>query len=212
MPSLPPLADADEIERRLGRSLSPVEAARIDALLQDASVQVRRYCKRDFFYYAADVRTLKVHDSEITLPGKPVHSVASVIAKGSEGMGLPDVNVQWFRFDGIDKLRLDSGANGIINLPEIWWEFTDLYTTADVTYAHGPTEVPDEVVMVTANAAIGVLTAPTMAAGLIGETIGPYSYRLERGGGGLAVALSQADKDSLSDFRPKQSTSFVQLR
>ena len=210
--SLPPLATADDVESRLGRSLNPTEAARVDSLLQDASVQVRRYCKRDFYHYSGDVRTLKIHDSEIKLPGKPVQAVTSVVARGAEGMGLPDITVIWFRFDGIDTIRVDPNSSGIINLPEAWWDYTDLYTTADVTYDHGDLEVPDEVKMVVANAAIGVLTSPTMAAGVIGETIGPYSYRLERGGGGLVVALTQADKDALTDFRPKQSTSFVQLR
>lgn len=209
---LPPLVSTDALAARLGRELTDPEQIRADALLRDASVQARRYCRKPFMVQTDDVIDVRVHDSELKLPGRPISAVTSVTAKGSPGLGLPDIPVPWFVFDQIDVIRLDPGAHGIINLPEAWWDYSDLYRTFEVVYTHGTPEVPDEVTMVVANACLGVLMAPTQAAGLIGETIGPYSYRMERGGAGLTVAFSQADKEALDDFRDKQGTIYVELR
>jgi len=84
--------------------------------------------------------------------------------------------------------------------------------TFEVTHSWGYPEVPDEVVAVGANAVIAVMTTPTQAAGLIGESIGPYAYRLERSGGGLTVALTQSDLNCLKDFRNDIETVSLRLR
>jgi hypothetical protein len=199
------------VASRLGRDVTEQEAIRLGPLLADASAQVRRYCRRDFLYHDAEEQVLHGHDSEIYLPGRPVVSVQSVVAIGGAA-GLPDVPVPWFTFDGIDTIRLAPGS-AIINLPEAWILGADSYPgTYRVAYTWGYAEVPDDVVMVTANAALSVLTAPTAAAGVVGETIGPYSYRLERGGGGVAVALSQADLMQLKDYRGGVRTLITRLR
>ena len=208
--ALPPLASVDDVASRLGRDVSEQEAIRLAPLLADASAQVRRYCRRDFLYNTAETQTLYGHDSEIWLPGRPAASVQAVVAIGG-GMGLPDVPIPWWSFDGVQTIRISPGA-GIINLPEIWWT-SDLYQgTFKVTYTWGDVEVPDDVNMVTANAALGVLTVPTAAAGVIGETIGPYSYRLERGGGGVSVSLTAADLIQLKDYRGGVHTLHARLR
>ena len=116
----------------------------------------------------------------------------------------------WFAFDGIQTVRISPGQ-GIINLPEAWWD-EEYPGTYKVTYSWGPPEVPADVNMVCANAALSVLTAPTAAAGILGETIGPYSYRLERAGGGVSVALSQADLALLKDYRLGVATLQARLR
>lgn len=210
MASLPPLASVDDVAARLGRDVSETEAIRLAPLLADASAQIRRYCRRDFLMHTAETQILHGHDSEIWLPGRPALSVQAVVAVGG-GMGLPDVPIPWYTFDGIDTIRIDPG-HGIINLPEIWWT-SDLYPgTFKVTYTFGYQDIPDDVNMVCANAALSVLTAPTAAAGVIGESIGPYSYRLERGGGGVSVALSAADLALLKDYRPGVRTLQARLR
>ena len=110
-------------------------------------------------------------------------------------------------FDGVDEISIaESTASGVINLPEAWYDFGAFPGTFTVTYTHGYSAIPDDVVMVAANAVISVLQAPTIAAGVIGETIGPYSYRMERSGGGLAVALTQADLNALRDYRDSYSS------
>lgn len=209
MPALPPLASVDDVASRLGRDVTEQEAIRLSPLLADASAQVRRYCRRDFLMHTAETQILYGHDSEIWLPGCPVASVQSVAADG--GGSLPDIPVPWFTFDGVQTVRLGSSA-AIINLPEAWADADDYPGTYKVTYTWGDAEVPDDVVMVAANAALSVLTAPTSAAGVIGESIGPYSYRLERGGGGVSVALSQADLAQLKDYRGGVRTLQARLR
>jgi hypothetical protein len=209
--SLPPLATADDVAARMSRPLADAELPRVAALLQDASAQVRRYCRRDFLLHAGDTQILRGTDSEIQLPDKTTTAVHSVVMIGG-GAGLPDFPVTWFTFDGIDRVRIDPGR-WIINLPEAWSDRDDVYPgTYRVTRDYGYPVVPDEVIAVVATATIGVLTAPNQAAGLIGETIGPYSYRLERGGGGTGVALTQADLASLSDFRNTAGTIQTRLR
>jgi hypothetical protein len=210
MPALPPLASVDDVASRLGRDVTEQEAIRLSPLLADASAQVRRYCRRDFLMHTAETQILYGHDSEIWLPGRPVVSVQSVVLDGG-GTFLPDIPVPWFTFDGVQTIRLSPGA-GIINLPEAWADSDSYPGTYKVTYTWGDAEVPDDVVMVAANAALSVLTAPTAAAGVVSESIGPYSYRLERGGGGVAVALSQADLAQLKDYRGGVRTLQARLR
>lgn len=205
--SLPPLATVDDLTARLGRPLSAAESSRVDALLRDSSALIRRYCRRDFLYHEGDVKTLKADGSEIRLPGRPVENVNSVTAI-SGNPTIPDMPVIWFVFDKIDKITVvDAAASGIINLPESWFTGAGAFPgTFDVDYDHGFREYPDEVVSVCANSVISVLTAPTMASGVIGETVGAYSYRLIRAGAGIQVALTQSDEAALNDFRDRYGT------
>jgi len=201
MSSLPPLAELADITARLGRNLTDSETTRVNALLGDASSQVRRYCRKDFLFHSGEVVSIKGDGSTIKLPYRPVVAVSSVIAISGRP-DIPDIPVSWWVFDDIDEISIaESTASGVINLPEAWYDYGAFPGTFKVTYDHGYAEVPDEVVMVTANAVLAVLLAPTLAAGVIGETIGAYSYRLERSGGGLAVALNDADLLALKDFR-----------
>lgn len=210
MPTLTPLASQSDIESRLGRGLTQAEQARVGSLLADATAQIVRYCHRDFQLHTAENTLLRGRDSIIELPDETTTAVHSVTAIGG-GMGLPDVPIVWYTFDGIKTIRIDPGR-GIINLPEIWWT-SDLYPqTFRVNRDYGDATVPDDVVMVCANAALRVLTSPTTAAGVIGESIGPYSYRLERSGGGLHVALTEADLSALNDYRDTEETIMMDLR
>ena len=205
--SLPPLATVDDLTARLGRPLSAVESSRVDALLRDSSALIRRYCRRDFLYHEGDVRSLRADGADIKLPGKPVYAVNSVTAV-SGNPTIPDVPVIWFLFDNIDKVTIvDAAASGIINLPEAWFFGAGAFPgTFSVNYDHGFRDVPDEVVSVCANSVISVLTAPTMASGVIGETVGAYSYRLVRSGGGIQVALNQDAEAALNDYRDRYGT------
>jgi hypothetical protein len=124
---------------------------------------------------------------------------------------LADASAQIRRYCKQD-FGLHTGQDTVFRGPGGVIKFPDRTTTAvhSVTAIGGSPGLPDfrvplwnfdEVVAVCANAVIGVLQAPTQAAGIISEQIGPYSYRLEKSGGGIAVALTQADLASLKDFR-----------
>jgi len=203
MATLTPLCQVTDISGRLGRSLTSAEAVRVPFLIGDATSQIVRYCRKDFQLHTNDVVEIKGDGSTIKLPYRPVTSVSDVIAISGRP-DIPNIPVSWWVFDGIDEISIaESTASGVINLPEAWYDFGAFPGTFQVTYTHGYSIIPDDVVMVAANAVISVLQAPTIAAGVIGETIGPYSYRMERSGGGLAVALTQADLNALTDYRDK---------
>jgi hypothetical protein len=203
MSTLTPLCQTTDISGRLGRSLTSAESARVPYLIADATSQIVRFCRKDFQLHTDDVLNIQGDGSTIKLPYRPVISVSDVIAISGRP-DIPDIPVSWWVFNGIDEISIaESTASGVINLPEAWYDYGAFPGTFQVTYTHGYAVVPDDVVMVTANAVISVLQAPTIAAGVIGETIGPYSYRMERGGGGLAVALTQADLSALADYRDK---------
>lgn len=199
--TLPPLAVQSDVEARLGRPLNTLEAARIDALLADGSAFIRQYCRKDFENHPGDVVNVKASGGVIKLPYRPVQAVNSVTAI-SGAPGIPNINVFWYVFDQIDEITVaDPGFSGIINLPEYWYDIGWFSSTFQVNYDHGFTTVPDIAVSVLCTAVISVLTAPTMAAGVIGETVGNYSYRLQRTGGGISAALKDADLSALEDFR-----------
>jgi hypothetical protein len=204
--TLPPLATVDDLTMRLGRPLTVAESSRVDALLSDSSALIRRYCRRDFLFHAGDVKSLKASDSTIKLPGRPIVAVNSVTAV-SGNPTIPDIPITWYTFDKIDEVTIiEAAASGIINLPEAWYMGGVFPGTFDVNYDHGYSEYPSEVVAVCANSVISVLLAPNRASGIIGESVGGYSYRVTRAGGGIQVALNESDIEALADFRDRYGT------
>lgn len=206
------LATPNDVVARLGRPLDESEELRVPAILADLSADVIGYCRQDFQVHTQEHQVLYCTDGEITLQ-RPVITApgpGQVVLIGG-APGLPDFPVPWFTFDGIDRVRIGSGMSAIINLPEAWSVGAPWAGTARLTYSWGYADgVPNDVKSVIANACIGLVTAPTQAAGLIGETIGPYSWRAERTGGGIAVSLKQADLDRLKDYRNNVRT--IQMR
>jgi hypothetical protein len=194
------LASADDLAARLGRDLTATEAVRADVLLADASAKIRRYTRQAFDFVADDEVVLRGPGGEIRLPQRPVVDVTSVVAVG--GQGLPDVTLADWLWDHLDTVRIGTG-NYIINLPEVWWDDDGYPGTYRVTYSHGYEEVPADVVAVACAMVLRTLTNPSLAGGVTGETIGPYSYRLDTPGGGLSVALTKADQDELVSYRLK---------
>jgi hypothetical protein len=136
--------------------------------------------------------------------------VTQVIAVGAAG--APDLPVVGWQWDGLDIIRV-AADTPVINLPELWQDGIEFYPgTYRVIYSHGAVPAPDDVVAVAAAMVIRTLTAPTMAGGLTGETIGPYSYRTDGSGVGTAVIMTQADKDDLKHYRPRSGMSMVRFR
>jgi hypothetical protein len=124
------------------------------------------------------------------------------------------VPVVGWRWDGLDIIRVAADTS-VINLPEDWYDDVEAYPgTYRVVYSHGDAQVPDIVVAVVARMALRTLTAPTMAGGITGETIGPYTYRTDGSGVGTAVLMTDEDRRELADagFRPKAGMSMVRYR
>jgi hypothetical protein len=166
----------------------------------DASAKIRRYTRQDFDLVADDEVVLRGPGGEIRLPQRPVIDVTGVVALG--GQGLPDVTLADWLWDNLDTVRVGEGTC-VINLPEVWWDDDGYPGTYRVTYSHGYEEVPADVVAVCCAMVLDTLTNPSMAGGVTGETIGPYSYRLDQPGGGLSVSLTKAYQDELASYRLK---------
>lgn len=198
-----PLASTDDLEARLGRPLTPEEAARADALLADASAVIRAYTGQDFDLVTDDVVVLRASGGSITLPQRPVVAVTRVVAVGGND-ALPDFTVIDWVFDEIDTIRIGDG-NYVINIPEVWWDDDGYPGTYRITYSHGYAQVPPDVVGVACAMALRVLHNP---AGLRSEGIGPYSvtYATPATGEQLGVNLTRYEKQTLARYRRSATT------
>lgn len=195
-----PLADMTALEDRIGRPLTSPEVGRAQALLADASALVRAFTGQDFSRTDGETVVVRAQQGEIRLSQRPVLAVTSVVAVGSGG--APDLPVVGWRWDGLDIIRTSSGSP-MINLPELWYE-EDLNAypgTYRVVYSHGTDSVPADVIAVVAAMALRTLTAPSLAGGVTGESIGPYTYRTDGSGVGTAVMLGDGDRKILARYR-----------
>lgn len=207
------LATASDLSDRLGRPLTSAEEARATALLADASALVRGFTGMGFARTDGETVVLRAQQGEIRLPQRPVIGVTAVVAVGAGG--APDLPVVGWQWDGIDIVRTATSSPAI-NLPEEWYDedYESYPGTYRVTYSHGDAAVPADVVAVVARMALRTMTAPTMAGGLTGETIGPYSYRTDGSGVGTAVVMTDDDRKmlELAGYRRKSGMSMVRWR
>jgi hypothetical protein len=207
------LASSTDLSDRLGRPLTSGEEARALALLADASAKVRSYTKQSFSRVDDQTVVVRAQQGEIRLPQRPVLDVTAVIAVGAGG--APDLPVVGWQWDGLDIIRTCTDSP-VINLPELWYEEdVEAYPgTYRVTYSHGDAQIPDDIIGIVARMALRTLTAPTMAGGVTGETIGPYAYRTDGSNIGTAVVMTDDDRRELDDagYRPKAGMSMVRYR
>jgi len=207
------LAELTDLEARMGRPLTTSEATRAEALLADASALVRSYTKQDFSRVDNDVVVRRAQQGEIRLPQRPVLAVTAVVAVGAGG--APDLPVTGWQWDGLDIVRVIADTP-VINLPELFYEDDlDAYPgTYRVIYSHGDAQIPGDVTAVVCRMVLRTLTAPTMAGGVTGETIGPYTYRTDGASTGTAVSMNDEDRKmlDLAGYRPKAGMSMVKHR
>lgn len=163
-----PLATPDDVVERLGRALTTVEDARIDALLLDVSSAIRGYTFQDFTE-AETTALLPIRNRAIRLMQKPVTAVASV----EDGLGNALAYV-WL--DGDDRIALCSA--GYINEFELNVLPNTRVGKASVTYTHGYATVPDDIVGLTCSIAMRALGISPTDAGMTSETITNYSYTI----------------------------------
>lgn len=207
------LATVDDLEARIGRELTPEEAARAEALLADASALVRGYTGRDFGLVEDDEITLRPVGTRVRLPQRPVHTVSRVVATGGSD-AVPDVAlpVGAWTWDGIDQVDIwPPDTSWLLSLPETWADGT-LVDTYRVTYTHGYDPVPADVVAVVCAMVLRTLLAPSPIAGMVSERIGQYTYQLQQASGsvGATVAMTTEDRTALTRYRRTATT--VQTR
>ena len=201
------LAAKTDLVARLGRDITCEEDARIDALLDDSAALIAAYTGQVFALVEDDTIVIRAQGGLIRLPQRPVTDVASVTAVGGN---LPDVPLADWAWDEIDTIRLGSG-HCVINLPEQWWDLDGYPGTYRVVYSHGYASPPADVIAVQCGMVLRTLTAPTAAGGIISETIGPYSYRLDAAGAGTAVTLSDMDRRALARYRRTAGTTSTKV-
>lgn len=211
------LATAADLEARIGRTLTPVEQARADALLADASALIRSYTRQQFDQVAGDVIVLRPVGSHLRLPQRPVTAVTSVVALSGTNT-IPDWTVPpgCWQWDGIDLVQVWPSDRSVwVSLPEVAYDVSgpDTYR---VTYDHGYATVPADVVAVCCRMVLAALLAPTMTEGLVQERIGQYSYQYGQGTGqaspGATVRMTDADRDALQNYRRTAGTIATPVR
>lgn len=174
--ALDPLALVADLEATLGRALTTEEAARADALLASASARVRVECRQDLTAATSTVRR-RVIEGVVRLPQRPVTDVTDV--------KRPDGTALTFNWPGLGHVQvwLLAPLDDFVDVP---WPPHEL-DVVDVTYDHGYTEIPAELVAVTVNIALRALGQKPTDGGTSKETIQSYSY--ERGTVGAAGPL-----------------------
>jgi hypothetical protein len=173
------LATSADVIARLGRALTTSEAAKIDALLADASASVRNYTHQYIEQVVNDTVTLQVHNGMVRLPQRPITAVT----------GLP-----WY---GGDTIRV-----GFTNpLDAFAFEPYRFGTRAvAVTYTHGYDPIPDDIIGVVCSIVMRALGREPTDAGLTSESIAGYSYSLGSAAAAGGFGLLQAEKDVLDNY------------
>ena len=196
------LATTEDLEARLGRELTPDEAARAPALLADASALMRAFTGQDFAPVAGDVIILRPVGSMLRLPQRPVTAVTSVAAVGPDGSTIGALS--GWTWDGRDKIDL-TWAERAGSWPVNWRE--PLPDTYQVNYDHGETPIPPIVVATVCAMVLRTLLSPSMTAGMVAERIGAYNYQLQQGAGaaGASVVMTDADEKAVRRYGPRRA-------
>lgn len=183
----PALATVQQLEARLGHT---VDAARATALLEDASAVVRGYTGQHFSRVVGDVVTLPVTRGMLTLPQRPADKPTAIA--NIDGSAIP-ASAWWWGGIGVVEFGSPSWiANGPTR--------TGSPRTVTVTYSHGYTEIPGDVVAVVCQM-VGRVIDGSDTPGIMSETIDDYQFRL---GGGIvsgAVAMVPDEKRSMDRYR-----------
>lgn len=204
------LATTDDLEARLGRTLTSTEETRATAYLADASALVRTYTRQVFDEVAGDLVVLRPVGAYLVLPQLPVTAVNEV--RPLDPDGIPGDPLTGWTWDGLD--RIDITTVGFIP-GDPWWPWPHGPESCQVDYDHGTAAVPDDVVAVVCGMVLRTLLSPSLVEGMTSERIGQYSYQLGQFAGGAAagaaVRLTEADKDALKSYRPQAGSVQVRL-
>lgn len=195
-----PLATQADLEAALQRTLDATQAA---MAIRRASARVRKYCRQHFTLVENETITLPGGSRVLRLPQRPLIVDVTHPLTVIELFGLTDV--EYTALEGRDFTRVGTE----LTRGEAWWAPTRLMgwpwmrpqgiwaQRVRVTYSHGYTEVPDDVVDVVLDLASMAMTNPQ---GLRSESIDDYSrtFAAETIGG---PQLSAEHKEALRPYR-----------
>jgi len=204
--ALPSLAEITDVEDRLGYSIDPAQYTRVEALLRDASVVVRAYCRREFTAGTTTAR-YRPRGHKVVLPLRPVRAVTAVRSVVSFGTHDQITPLSYWSHPGGHEVFIGD-QSVVINGPTL--DFADENVWVEVTYEHGFAVIPDDVVTVVANMVVRNLTVP--GGGLVDlQTVGPYTTRFGGFASGGPLSMGAGDRDVLNRYRSTTSST-VELR
>jgi hypothetical protein len=202
------LAALSDVEDRLGRDLNPGEINRAKAALNDVSAMVRSYTRRTFTYEQTTQR-LRPVGGKVVLPQRPVVSVDTVSVLGDLGQRI---TLPAFTWDGGNEIWIYSDSGQIINLSESLYDLF-LYRTplVEVTYTHGYTTNPDDIIAIVAGKAATIIALPSSGSGVMSsESAEGYSYQIAAFARNGPLALTDADRAVLNTYR--RSGTSIEMR
>lgn len=199
------LADVEDVEAVLGRTLTSAESDRMELLLAAASARFRAEAGGREFTAGESTLRLRVTDGRVTLPQRPVTAVTSVHTVAADDATGPAVGT--WAWDGLSTLTVGDWAGLQINAPEL----DDPVSVVEVVYTHGYAEVPDDVRWAVASMAARVLSTAASGTGIESETIGGYSYRLGSAAGSGALGMTPDEQRIARRYR-RTGLSTVALR
>lgn len=186
-----PLATVDDLIARAVGTLETEQLVRAEALLADASANVRRVSTQQFTAGTSTVILTVSRAGQARLPQRPVTAVTSV----DDLFGNPVA----YRLVG-ETLRFDL---------EPWngWEIEPRRCAVEqvvVTYDHGSDTVPDLIVGITCSVVLRALGVDPMQAGITQEVIDGYSYMTGTIGAGGPLGFLPSEIEILTDYaRPR---------
>lgn len=195
-----PLATQADLEAALQRTLDPTQAA---MALRRASARVRKHCRQEFTLVENETVTLPGGSRILRLPQRPLVLDDAHPLTVTELFGIG--SVEYTALEGRDFTRIGTE----LTRGEAWWSPTRLMgwpwmrpqgiwaQRVRVTYSHGYSEVPDDVVDVVLDLAAMGMTNPQ---GLRSESIDDYSRTF----GGETIGgpqLSADHKEALREYR-----------
>lgn len=166
-----PLITSQDVASRLGRPLTESELARVEALIADASAEIRAYTGQTITPGTSTV-TLPVLNRRVILPQRPVTAVLTV---DGEPVNDPDVVGPVLR-----------GMWGC---------------EATVTYEHGYASVPDDIKAVTVAMVLRGLSTDLIGPMKSRESIGEYSYGIPESALARRVVVDRTDRSTLDRYR-----------
>jgi hypothetical protein len=201
---LPPLASQADLEAALQRTLDPVQAA---AALRRASGRVRKHCRQELTFHAADTVELPGGSRLLRLPQRPVVVDATNTLTVVELFGISDVEME--ALERRDFSRIGSQ----LTRGQSYWAPTRLMgwpwmrpqgIWADrvrVTYSHGYQEIPDDLLDVVVDIAAMTMTNPM---GLRSEAIDDYSRTFAS----ETIGSGTLSPDHIAALRPYRVSGF----
>lgn len=180
------LATLPDLQKVMSRDLSPDDSTRALRLLEIASERVRTYTGRTFSA-TTETKRLRVRGSKVRLPQAPVTAVSAVV-----DMNGNDLSFEWY-----------AGQVVTITSGSIDWFEREPYRRgiqwADVTYSHGYSAIPDDVIGIVCDAVAVALDSPPEMIGVQSETLGDYSVTTSPQAAG-GVRLTQGMRDALANY------------